>query len=481
VRWAVVIAPDRDTGLSRSDLGQAVAYGRRRDVRQHWVRLVAGLVALPTVGVSRQGRPMLEQAAHLLCEELTRGGFQRCSILRASRGAPPSVWAEWRGAPGRPLLLFYGHFDVQPPGPLSQWESSPWDAEVRSGRLHGRGASDNKGPLVAHVAGLANWLCTAGRLPVNVRLWLEGEEERGSPHLVQFLDRHGHLLKADGLLLSDITRFTPGGRPAIVTGLRGLADMRLTVAGPGVAVHSGGFGGEVVDPASILSQLVASLKSPDGKIAVPGFYRTAAVPDARERRRLAAGRLGAPALARTANVKAGELRGECGWSPGERSTLRPSLTVTELTTGRRGRVSPSAVPTEASARLNVRLVPQQDPAQVAILVRRYLSSVAAPGTRYRLELLAGAEPVRAPVHHPLVAAAGRALAATWGTPPVEVRSGGTIPIVAALAGRFGMPAALWALSRPADHVHGPNESFALDDLYRGAEMVTRLLYEVAAS
>jgi acetylornithine deacetylase/succinyl-diaminopimelate desuccinylase-like protein len=469
-----------DGRASRAALEEALAHGRRRDVRARWAGLLSRVVALPTVGSSPQCRAALERAAELLRNELSLIGLRRCSVLRSDAGAPPSVWGEWRGAQGRPLLLLYGHFDVQPPGAAEAWVDPPFDGSLARGRVHGRGASDNKGPLVAHLAGLENWFSTAGRLPLNVRVWLEGEEETGSPHLGRFLERYGDLLRADGIVLSDDTRFTVHGRPTVITGLRGLIDLRLTVAGPGTALHSGTFGGEVLDPGTTLAALLASLKSIDGRIAVPGFYRDAVIPDAAQRQGLAVGRPSRSYLAKAAAIDTEQLRGERQWEPGERSTLRPSLTVTELTTGQRSTVTPSAVPVSAAARINLRLVPHQRPKQVTALLRRHLQGVAPPGTRYRLEVLASADPVLVPSRHPLVAAARRALAATWQMPPVEVRSGGTIPVVPALAGRFGMPAAMWGLSRPGDHIHGPDESFALSDLYRGTEVVTRLLYEICS-
>jgi acetylornithine deacetylase/succinyl-diaminopimelate desuccinylase-like protein len=468
-------AVSRDPGLAG-----ALVHGRRPDVRARWIRTLQRLVALPTVSSAAPQADAIGRAAELLCHELSRIGMDHCRILRGRPGEPPNVWSEWRQAPGRPLLLLYGHFDVQPPGAATTWSGRPFDAALSEGRVHGRGASDNKGPLLAQLAGLESHLAANGRLPVNVRVWLEAEEEVGSPHVGHLLDRHGDLFRADGVALSDNTRLAGSDRPTLVTGLRGLVDLRLRVRGPGRALHSGVFGGEVLDPALILSRMISSLWDERGRIAIPGFYQRVRPPGSHERSQLAASRPGAQSLASAAAVPVTGLRGECGWDPGERSTVRPSLTVTGLSAGRTDGRAINAIPASAAARINIRLVPEQKPAEVVSLLAQHLRVVIPPRVDYRLEVLASAEPVLVPANHPLVAAAHRALRATWGSPPAYVRSGGTIPVVAELHRRYRMPAAMWGLSRPADHIHSGNESFALEDFHHGAEVVTRLLHELAS-
>jgi acetylornithine deacetylase/succinyl-diaminopimelate desuccinylase-like protein len=461
-------------------LARALAYGRRPDVRARWLRTLQRLVALPTVSSLALACDATEHAAGLLCRELSRIGMDRCVILRSQPGGPPSVWSEWRGAPGRPLVLLYGHFDVQPPGARAGWSRPPFGGAVLNGRIHGRGTSDNKGPLLTQLAGLESHLAVSGRLPVNVRVWLEAEEEVGSPHLGRLLDRYGQLIRADGLALSDNTRLVRGDRPTLVSGLRGLVDLRLRVQGPGRALHSGSLGGEVLDPALVLSRMVSSLWDAHGRIAVPGFYQRVRSPSAQERHQLAASRPSLTSLAEAAAVGMPDLLGECGWDPGERSTVRPSLTVSGLSAGRTDRLATTAIAVSATARINIRLVPDQQPEEVIHLVARHLRTVAPPRADYRLEVLASADPVVVPHDHLLIAAADRALYATWGVPAAHVRSGGTIPVVAELHHRYRMPAAMWGLSRPADRIHSNDESFALKDFYRGTEIVARLLHELAA-
>lgn len=418
----------------------------------------------------------MDAAARLLCDLLSRVGLRRCAIVRAAPFGPANVVAEWLGRPGRPVLLLYAHIDVQPPGPLAAWHRPPFSGLLAEGRVHGRGASDNKGSLVAVLAALESHLATSGRLPVNVRVWFDGEEESGNPHLAGLLARHSDRLRCDGLVVCDDTRLAAPDRATLVTGLRGSVDLRLTVHGPARALHSGSFGGEVLDPALVLARLLASLWS-DGRVAVPGFYRRVRTASPGLRAGLAAGRPPIRDLARMAAVPSAWLTGEPGWQPGERSTLRPSMTITELTAGP-GRTVAAIAPS-ATARINLRLVPDQQPREIAALVRDHVLRQGPAGVCSRMELLAAVDPVDVPLGHPLVSATRRALTATWHMPPAVTRSGGTVGAVSALQRLFGVPVAMWGLSGAGDGVHAADESFAVADLQRGAEAVSRLLAEVA--
>lgn len=460
--------------VTASALESALSYGRRPQVRARWMSTLRRLIALPTLS----GSPALERAGTLLARELTAFGMQRCRIIRAGPHAPPSVWAERRDVPGAPCLLLYAHFDVQPAG-LQPWPRSPFGAEVSGGRVYGRGASDNKGPLVCLLAGLESHLATAGRLPVNVRIWLEGEEERGSPHLHAFLDRYGPLLKADAIALSDSTRVSGEDSPTLVTGLRGMLDISLTVGGPLHELHSGAFGGEVLDPGMVLSHLVSSLWTSDGRVRIAGFYDAVRKPTQDERLQNSAIGGRCRAFAESAGVPVNGLRGEQGWPPGTRSTLRPSLTVVGLSAGQTGASAVAAIPTSATARINIRLVADQQPQDIACRLRDHFRQAAPRGARYRMKVLAQADPVLSEPGQPFVGPLHRALTSTWGRSPLVIRNGGTIPVVAELHRRFGMPAAMWGLSGPDDRIHAPGESIAIRELRRGTEVVTRLLQEAA--
>jgi acetylornithine deacetylase/succinyl-diaminopimelate desuccinylase-like protein len=425
-------------------------------------------------------RPALEHTAASLCRHVRLLGADQAHVLRASRQNPPSVWAEWRRLPGRPTVLLYGHFDVQPPGIHWNGPNGPFSPVVRGGRVHGRGASDDKGPLWAMLCGLESILATGRSLPVNVRVWLEGEEELGSPNLDRFLNRYGSLLRADILVLSDNPRALGGRIPSLITGLRGMVDAALTVEGQTRPLHTGSYGGEVTNPAMALASILATLVDRTGRVSIPGFYRRVRPVDSEERARVAEARVSPSRLAAAAGAgDASQLQGEAGWEPGERSLFRPSIDITSLAAGATGPNPVAAIPSTAASHLNIRLVADQRPAEVVSMLRRHLQHVCPPGVRLQLRVGATAPPVRVPLHHPLISAARRAAAATWEAAPVALPSGGTIAIVAALHRRHATPAAMIGLSRPEDHVHGPGESFPVAELYSGAEFAARFLFQAA--
>jgi acetylornithine deacetylase/succinyl-diaminopimelate desuccinylase-like protein len=449
-------------------------------VRRRWQQGLGDLIAQPTIAGSPRHRRALEHSAVGLCRYLRRLGLGRTQVLRAGAGTTPSVWAEWRCLPQQPTVLVYGHFDVQPPGAHWPGPDGPFTPVTRGGRIHGRGASDDKGPLWAMLCGLESILATAKNLPVNVRVWIEGEEELGSPHLDRFLDRYHDLLRADVLVLSDNPRALGGQVPSLVAGLRGMVDAELTIEGQTRPLHTGNYGGEVANPALALASMLATLVDGAGTIAIPGFYRRVRPVHPTERASVARARPAPARLGAAAGVTdPSQLRGEHGWQPGERSLFRPSLDVTSLVAGGAGPNAVAAIPAIAQARLNIRLVPDQRPAEVVSILGHHLQQVCPPGMRCRLRIGGAALPVRVPLNHPLVTAARHAAAATWHQPPMPLPSGGTIAIVAALHRLHRTPAAMIGLSRPEDHVHGPGESFPLAELYNGAEFLTRYLYQAA--
>jgi acetylornithine deacetylase/succinyl-diaminopimelate desuccinylase-like protein len=457
----------------------ALRHAGRPDVRARWVSRLQALVRLPTMSVDARRRPDLERAARLLMGWLPATAPDDVVLARADRYGRPNVLARWDPLPGAPVLLLYAHFDVQPPGPAHLWHDPPFSGRVTGHRVLGRGASDNKGPLVAILAALESYATAARRLPVNVRLWLDPEEEIGNPGLQRFLARHRERLRCDALVVCDHTRLTGADRADLVTGLRGVVDLELTVFGPPRQLHSGLFGGEVADPAMVLAGLLGSIWYA-GRITVPGLYDGVRPVRSAERARLAAGLQGPAALARSVGLPPRRLVGEPGWAPGERATLRPSVTVTHLRTGATpGSLTPAAIATSATAWLNLRLVPEQDPDDVVRDVQRHLKSRTPPGVTVRLRRLRSAPPVAVRTDSPVVRAAVRALSATWGLPPLPARSGGTVPVVAELHRRWGVPVAMSGLSTPSDRVHGANESFSLTELRRGTEAAIRLLAELS--
>jgi acetylornithine deacetylase/succinyl-diaminopimelate desuccinylase-like protein len=433
------------------------------------------LVRFPSVSADPRHAADVRRCAGWLAGRLRRAGLDRVRVLAAGRH--PFVYGEWCRLPGRPTVLVYGHYDVQPPGPAAAWRSPPFEPVRRGDRLYGRGASDDKGQLLAHVAAVEAWLRSAGRLPVNLRCLLDGEEEIGSPSLAALLARNRRALAVDAAVVSD-TRMVGPGRPAITYGLRGLLNLELEVAGPSGDLHAGTFGGAVHNPLQVLCELVARLHDARGRVAVPGFYDDVRPVGEHERLALAASAPVDAALLREAGVRRGW--GERGFSAYERTTLRPALTVNGITGGYQGQGARSVIPARASAKLGIRLVPDQDPAAIERLVREHLARTTPATVRARVRADARARATLLDPAHPAMDAAVAACLRGFGTRPAFLRSGGTIPAVRLFEELLGVPTVLLGLAQPDDRAHAPNERFHLPTLWRGIETCIWLLHEIGA-
>jgi acetylornithine deacetylase/succinyl-diaminopimelate desuccinylase-like protein len=417
----------------------------------------------------------LRACAAWLAGHLVRAGLQEVEVVPT--GGPPAVLAAWRHAPGRPTLLLYGHYDVQPAGPAAAWRSPPFEATVHGEHVYGRGASDDKGQLLVQVAAVSAWLTACGRLPVNVVCLFDGEEELGSPHLARLLARRGRTLTADAAVVSD-TRMPAPDRPALIYGLRGSLRAELEVRSCArTQLHSGAFGGIVRDPAQALAGLLAGLVDDQGRIRVEGVLER--IRKVGDDERLALRRHGPDAAAMKQAARVKRTWGEPGWTPYERTVIRPVLTVTHLTAGPQGPGGDAAIPASARALLDLRLVPDQDPAEVARLLERHLVSAAPPAVRTIFRTRSAVPPVVVDPRHAAVRAAAHALNRVFGTPPVQLRSGGTIAAVGLLQERLGVPVVLMGFALPTDAIHAPNERAHLPTLQRGIDSYIWLLHEAS--
>jgi acetylornithine deacetylase/succinyl-diaminopimelate desuccinylase-like protein len=416
----------------------------------------------------------VRRCAHWLAAHLRQLGLERVQIHRTRRH--PLVTAEWRHAPGRPTLLIYGHYDVQPADPLHAWRTLPFAPVVQAGRIYGRGASDNKGPLFCHLKALEAYLHTAGQLPVNVICLFDGEEEIGSPSLQPFLERHHGTFAVDAAVISD-TRFLARGRPAIIDALRGGLGLALTVYGPPRDIHSGAFGGAIHNPIQALSEILARLHDQQGRIAIPGFYDRVRRWGASERAQMAQQGPSHEQILRDAGTDQGW--GEAGYSLYERTTIRPALTLNGIRGGYQGPGGKGIIPARASAKLSFRLVPDQEPAMIERLVRRHLAQITPPTVRTTLHTYQRAQPVLIDRHHPAMQAAVAAYRRGFGVPPVFLRSGGSIPVVNTLQTLLGIPTVLMGFALPDDGMHGPNEKFELRQFEQGIATAIHFLQEVA--
>jgi acetylornithine deacetylase/succinyl-diaminopimelate desuccinylase-like protein len=378
---------------------------------------------------------------------------------------------------GAPTLLIYGHYDVQPADPVELWDSPPFEPTERNGRLYARGAVDDKGQVHLHIKALEARLRSGAGLPVNVKLVIEGEEEIGSPSLATFLEANAERLACDAVIVSDTGMMAPGV-PTIAVGLRGIAYVEVHVQGPKGDLHSGEYGGAVVNPANALAEIIAVLRDADGRVAIPGFYdHVRPVTDA-DRERLAAlphsdeellAETGAPALG-----------GETGYSNLERIGFRPTLDVNGLLSGYTGEGAKTVLPAMAMAKISMRLVPDQDPKDIERLFTEHVRSLAPEGVTLTVKPHHGGLPWAADPAHPVFEAAAAALRRTFGRDPVYVREGGSIPIIPLFERTFGAPVLLLGFGLPGSNLHAPNEWIDLATYHQGIETVARFYDEVAA-
>jgi acetylornithine deacetylase/succinyl-diaminopimelate desuccinylase-like protein len=432
--------------------------------RSHRPRFVAELsefVRFASISAQPQHAGDVRNCAIWLAKHLRNAGLDRVKIV-PTRGHP-IVYAEWLNVPGRPTVLVYGHYDVQPVDPIEQWHSPPFEPVVYGDNLFGRGASDDKGQMFTHVKAIESLLNTLGSLPVNVKCLFEGEEEIGSTNLPAFLRHYSDAIRADLAVLSD-NRMLGMDRPVITESLRGGLSVELQIRGHGHDLHSGNFGGAIYNPLQALCEILAGLHCFGGRISIPGFYDR--VRQLSERERAYMRRFGPTDEAILTDASAKQGWGEEGYSLYERTTVRPALTINGLTGGYQGPGTKAVIPTHASAKLNFRLVPDQDPHQVDQLLRAHLVRIVPSSMQLDIRTDLAAKPAVIKRNHPAVAVAAEAYRAGFGTAPVFVRSGGTIPVVNLLQEMLDIPTVLMGFALPDDGLHAPNEKFHLPTFFK---------------
>jgi acetylornithine deacetylase/succinyl-diaminopimelate desuccinylase-like protein len=449
----------------------AAALRYARSCRETTLRRLITLLRFPTVSAdSRHSRDMGACAAWL-ARMLSRIGLTDVQVWRGQ--VAPVVTAAWHGSRTGPTVLVYGHYDVQPVEPLTAWATDPFQPEQDGRHLYARGASDDKGQLMAHLAAIESWLATSARLPVNLRLILDGEEEIGSPTLVKAVAAGWRPLAADLALVSDTSMLAPDV-PVLITGLRGVLGVGLEVSGPRRDLHAGTFGGAVANPAEVLAALITSMYDKTGRVLVPGFYDQVRSMTEKERRHLA--RAGPPDSLMLAPAGVAVGRGEPGFSAFERTTHRPAVVVTDLRTSGEGR---TVVPAWAAADLSVRLAPRQEPGHISRLLRRHLQARIPPGICGRLLIRGGCPPYTLDQEAPVLRAVRSACRNVFGREPRMVPSGGSIPFVSTLAAAHRIDVALLGFGLPDDAIHAPNERFYLPNLFRGTETCIELYKHLA--
>lgn len=405
-------------------------------------------------------------------------GFQHAELIETP--GHPSVYAERIVDPSLPTALVYGHHDVQPVDPLIEWLSPPFEPQVRGGSLFARGAADDKGQTWMQLKAIEAHVRTRGELPLNVKLIVEGEEESGSDHFDALVHEHLDRLRADVLVVSD-TAMVSRDQPTLTTGLRGLASLEVRVRGPGVDLHSGRFGGAVANPVTALATILASLHDPSTRrVTVPHFYDSVQELSPADRACFGAVPFDEGVFLQLAEGAPAAV-GESGFSTLERIGARPTLEFNGVWGGYSGPGSKTIIPATAGAKITCRLVPDQDPDRIAELVADAVMGAAPPGVVVEVEFLAGGRPVLTPTEHPAVQATARAVERVFGTAPVFLREGGSIPPVETFNRLLGMPAVLAGFGLPDDRIHAPNEKFSLEMFGLGIRSLAHTWDEIAAA
>ncbi len=420
------------------------------------------LLAIPSVSTNPENKGDVERCARWVADHMREIGLQNVQVMPTP--GHPVVYGDWLNAPGKPTVLIYGHYDVQPPEPLELWTSPPFEATIRDGNIFARGSADDKGQVFIHLKSLEAFLKTTGELPVNVKLLIEGEEEIGSEHLAPFLKDNKELLGADLVLVSDSSMFAKGV-PSICYGLRGLAYMQIDLVGPNRDLHSGSFGGTVHNPIQALSEIIAQLHDKNGKITIPGFYKDVRPLSKKERDAFKKLPWSDKKYAKDLGVK--QLYGEKGFSTLERVWARPTLECNGIWGGFTGEGAKTVLPSKASAKISMRLVPDQKSDKAAKLFEKHIKKIAPKSVTVTVRNLHGGEAAITPIDSPGVMAAVAALEKGFGKKPLYQREGGSIPIVVQFKEILGLDTVLLGFGLPDENAHAPDEFLNLDNFFGG--------------
>lgn len=430
---------------------------------------------IPSVSALPDHRSDLRRTAAWLQAECQRIGMNRPMIMETA--GHPVVYAERIDHPGRPVALIYGHYDVQPVDPLNLWESPPFEPTERDGKLYARGASDDKGQVFMHLKAIEAILKADGKLPFNVKLLIEGEEEIGSPNLKPFIEEHRDLLKADLVVISDSALYARGV-PSITYAMRGLVALEVHVTGAKGDLHSGLYGGAAPNAVHGLVQLLASVRRPDGGIGVAGFYDGVRELSAEERQSFASLDYSESALMRELGVS--DLPGEPGYSALERTWGRPTLEINGISGGFQGEGPKTVIPAKASAKITCRLVPDQNPDRVFQAITEHMAANCPPGLSVKTVKLPGGSPAAiTPIDHPAIRTAVAALEEAYGKEAKFIRSGGSIPIVTTFQAVLGAPSVMMGFGLDEENFHAPNEHFHLENFDTGLRALHSFWYRLS--
>ena len=456
----------------------AVEYARENQAR--FLDELKDLLRIPSISTLPEHNGDTRHAAETLAAEMKRIGLEHVRLIETAHGGAaghPLVYGDWLHAAGKPTVLCYGHYDVQPPDPLDEWLTPPFEPTEREGNLYARGAVDDKGQMYMHLKALESLFQAgkngAGKLPVNVRVILEGEEEVGGEGIAKFVREHAEELKADFALVSDTEMFAPE-LPTLCVGLRGMIYTEIEVRGAKVDLHSGMYGGAAPNPFVALAQIVAGLKDRAGRIQIPGFYDDVEAPSAEEKaawKRLPFDE----EHYRETEVDSPVLTGEAGYSVLERTWTRPTLDVHGMPGGFIGAGAKTVIPARATAKVSMRLVPAMTPKRAFAQYKAHVESLTPEGVTVEVRMIHSADPLVIRTDNPYVTAAEAAMREVFGKETVFVRGGGSIPIVGDIERHLKIPSVMMGFGLPDDNLHAPNEKFHIANFHRGIESIIRML------
>ncbi len=447
-------------------MSTAIEYAQNH--REDHLNELFDFLRIPSVSTQPEHDADIQKAARWLADAMEEAGLENVQVVQGV--GHPLVYADWLHAAGQPTVLVYGHYDVQPAEPFELWESPPFEPAVRDDFIYARGSSDDKGQVYVHVKAVEALLKSNGRLPVNVKFIVEGEEESGGASLSAFLPQNKAMLSADIALISDTGMPSPD-QPALVYGLRGMCYVLMDITGPRRDLHSGSFGGGVNNPLNVLGHIIAKLKDEEGHILIPGFYDRVRPLTPEEREMLA--QFPFDEQAWLAETGAPEPWGEPEYSLIERLGARPTLDVHGIIGGYTGPGGKTVLPAKVHAKLSMRLVPDQDPEEIGRLFTQYVEAITPPSVRVNVEITGAAPASISDWKTPAMQAAVSALEQTFGRKPVFMREGGSIPVVGEFKDILGLETVLMGFGLPGDQIHAPNERYYLPNFYRGIESSIR--------
>ncbi len=444
-----------------------------REQRERYLEELKAYLTIPSISSDPERAGAMVEAAEHTAGLLRAAGLEEVQVQPTP--GHPVVTAHWTKAPNRPTLLIYGHYDVQPVDPIDLWERAPFEAHVKNDRIVARGSADDKGQLFMHIKAVEAIHQTGNGIPVNLKFVLEGEEEIGSPNLPGFLESNRDRLSADVAMVSDSSMWAEG-IPAITYGLRGLTYLEVELTGPNRDLHSGSYGGVVANPAEILARLLAEVKDENSRILIPGFYDRVVALSEDELELLS--RVPFDEGQYKAELGVAELWGEAPYSPLELVWARPTFEVNGIWGGFTGTGAKTVLPAKATAKVSMRLVPEQDPDEIAAMVERFFRERAPGSVQVRVTRYHGGRPVVVPIDNQYMSAVARALEDAFGREPLFIREGGSIPIVADFKSILGLDTVLIGFSLPDARTHSPNENLHLPSFFTGIESLVRTLYYI---